>query len=1001
MIEAKTDGTDGDVTIPSKITIRDGDSVIPCEVIAIDNSAFSGNTNVKKVKIEDKVQTIGAYAFQGCSNLRLIELPNSLISIGEKAFEGCNNLTEVICNMGVENVNKINPQSLPNATLYVHEGTSGYYGEWTCAHIYEGARQVLTQDGLCYAYTKGAGETIVVGTDITVGENITIPGAITIGVGESAVKYTVVAINDEAFNGNTDIKSVKIGEKLETIGANAFQGCTNLQKVWLPSTLTKIGEKAFDGCNSIAYICTSSKTPLESPNFSKNVFSSYNATLFVPDNEAESNYKSKDFWKSFTMKVGYLVDVKSQDNLIYECVTNGDVATATLVKSETTVEDVAIPSIIKLDNDTHDYKVTAIRKQVFKGNGNVVTLTIGENVKAIEDEAFMNCGKLQKVWLPSTLESIGNKAFNGSKSITRVSTKTKTMPSLGSEVFSTSTAYLFVPKGTESSWSGFAKVVEGYYVGDVTSDNISYICIESGDAAEKSAMLIKAPKTASAFASSVVLDSETYPLTTICESAFEDNTALVNLVIPDVVKAIDANAFKNSTKLLTVELPASLEKIGDNAFQGCSLVYIQNLAETPVTISENVFTDAVYNNATLYVPDNASENYDVEVWKKFTIVEGVYSEVSIEGMTYLCVTSQDKLVARVTKGLSKTKEVKIPAKIFIGGLNYQVLSIEKSAFEGYNTLEKVIVAEGIKSIGVAAFKECTKLKSVVLPASLESIGDNAFESCSGLETVTCAGETPVNINKNVFSVTKLEVNVPTRSSVSAYKEHTIWGAFEILYSMSSTSGSDGTENVDVATYQLVTPEGNDVTTTSVAIVDDDNVKGDFVIPTTVTRNGTPYTVTTIAPSAFEGNIELISVSLPPTVTSIGTGAFAGCENLQSMTVNNTVPPTLISTSTVASARRMFTRGADDSPIFKGVDVENCILYVPEESIEKYKASEIWGVFKNIRAISATGVNGVIKSEGTSFDVYNLQGRKVKSGVTTLKGLSPGVYIVRGKKVAIK
>jgi hypothetical protein len=134
---------------------------------------------------------------------------------------------------------------------------------------------------------------------------------------------------------------------------------------------------------------------------------------------------------------------------------------------------------------------------------------------------------------------------------------------------------------------------------------------------------------------------------------------------------------------------------------------------------------------------------------------------------------------------------------------------------------------------------------------------------------------------------------------------------------------------------------------------------------------------------------------------IGDAAFAGCSNLMSITVYNLDPPTLMGTSKVAGARRMFTRGSNDNPIFKGVDVDNCILYVPEESIEKYKGATIWSAFKNIQAISATGVNGVTVQDGTPFDVYNLQGRKVKSGVTTLKGLTPGVYIVKGKKVVLK
>jgi hypothetical protein len=281
---------------------------------------------------------------------------------------------------------------------------------------------------------------------------------------------------------------------------------------------------------------------------------------------------------------------------------------------------------------------------------------------------------------------------------------------------------------------------------------------------------------------------------------------------------------------------------------------------------------------------------------------------------------------------------------------------------------------------------------------LENVGDYAFDNCLRLATVTCAGEKPVDISDNVFSATGLEVNVSSRSAVKAYKDHKVWGSFDIYYSMSS-SGESGTEETNVATYQIVSSEEDDETT--VAIVDDDNVTGDFSIQATVERNGITYAVTVIAPSAFEDNTSLTSVTIPNTISMIGDAAFAGCSNLMSITVYNLDPPTLMGTSKVAGARRMFTRGSNDNPIFKGVDVDNCILYVPEESIEKYKGATIWSAFKNIQAISATALNGIMVSDDAAFDVYNLQGRKVKSRVATLKGLSPGVYIVRGKKIVVR
>ena len=1110
-ISESTEWKDGKVIIPESISV--GEPAVDYKVINIADNVFKDNTAIKTVEIGKNVQSIGA-----------------------NAFEGCKNLKEIVSKITVDSVISSITLSLPNAMLYVPDANlvETYKQKWTFADYYVGNRLTTEIDGMSYVCATGDKKAVLVsGITEKLGVNITIPGSIT-PEGETE-KYTVIGISENAFSGNTNIVSVEIDENVKTIGANAFQGCSALNKIWIPSTLTAIGEKAFDGCNDIAYICTSSKTPLVSPNINSNVFSKYKATLYVP-NGALDSYGKNDVWNTFPIRrEGYFKGVETENGLTYECLINGEGETAEtvaiLIKSETTDKIVEIQPSVKLDGDAAtSYNVTVISKEAFSGNNsknNLEKLILPTTLKKIEDEAFKICTKLsiitsriaknnlftfnenvfsqtvydnatvyvpydedgstmaeyiqtsgwnnfsssnyaqgekntyiddasgmtydyitgvgtatltkaaidnemvvvdgnvkigsdtytvtaigpnafknsknlKKLWLPASLTEIGKQAFSGCKSLTRVSTKS--LPEITDDVFPESIPYLFIPDGKSVNgmigWNSFAKVVEGHYVGDVSSDNISYICMETGDAAEKTAMLIKAPKTASDFASSVVFEENSYSLTTIGDAAFEGNTAFVNLVIPEGVKTIEANAFRNSSKLHSVELPSTLVKVGDNAFEGCSLAFLQSLIETPNAISDNVFADAVFNNATLYIPEKASDKYtSAGGWKNFkTVVEGIATEVTIEDMTYICVDSSEKRVAKLTKGLSKAKEVKVPAKLFTDDVNYQVVEVDKSAFEGNSSLEKVIVSEGIKTIGQSAFKQCSNLKSLVLPASLENVGDYAFDNCLRLATVTCAGEKPVDISDNVFSATGLEVNVSSRSAVKAYKDHKVWGSFDIYYSMSS-SGESGTEETNVATYQIVSSEEDDETT--VAIVDDDNVTGDFSIQATVERNGITYAVTVIAPSAFEDNTSLTSVTIPNTISMIGDAAFAGCSNLMSITVYNLDPPTLMGTSKVAGARRMFTRGSNDNPIFKGVDVDNCILYVPEESIEKYKGATIWSAFKNIQAISATALNGIMVSDDAAFDVYNLQGRKVKSRVTTLKGLSPGVYIVRGKKIVVR
>ena len=43
----------------------------------------------------------------------------------------------------------------------------------------------------------------------------------------------------------------------------------------------------------------------------------------------------------------------------------------------------------------------------------------------------------------------------------------------------------------------------------------------------------------------------------------------------------------------------------------------------------------------------------------------------------------------------------------------------------------------------------------------------------------------------------------------------------------------------------------------------------------------------------------------------------------------------------------------------------------------------------------------VESNKKIFDIYDLQGRKLKTKVNNMRGLKPGIYIVDGKKVLVR
>ena len=187
---------------------------------------------------------------------------------------------------------------------------------------------------------------------------------------------------------------------------------------------------------------------------------------------------------------------------------------------------------------------------------------------------------------------------------------------------------------------------------------------------------------------------------------------------------------------------------------------------------------------------------------------------------------------------------------------------ERSPFRDNTNIKKLIVENGVTSIGYRAFYDCTNLTSVILPEGLTSINDAAFFGCENITNIKFP-EGLISIGSSAFQSCTGLTSVTFPSSLKTLEG----GAFSRCTNLDKLYITDMEAylKMDVANYDGTNPiyYANKL----------------YLNNKRVTSVEVPEGITSIPAQAFYGCDSLTNITIPNTVETIGTEAFYNCKGL--------------------------------------------------------------------------------------------------------------------------
>lgn len=222
--------------------------------------------------------------------------------------------------------------------------------------------------------------------------------------------------------------------------------------------------------------------------------------------------------------------------------------------------------------------------------------------------------------------------------------------------------------------------------------------------------------------------------------------------------------------------------------------------------------------------------------------------------------------------------------------------IEPYAFWGCENLDTVVLGTGLKEVGDYAFTNCSGLEKMTIPANIKSIGIQAFTDCVNLEHVSVSPET-IFIHETAFDgCYKLQFHcdagtVADKFAKEFYEKQKEMPEYEDVPDYREPTEEDG-DNEDASKDENVNqPEtstggGSLLGSTKIvgnqAVVFIDNTSPEVLSgiqsePLSEEKTGAKYTIVdgkVVADQAYYKNLQLEGIVLPDGIEEVGQFSFA-------------------------------------------------------------------------------------------------------------------------------